>query len=100
MAVNQISAVNRLACAGPVSPRIAWKQTGKERTVRITPRAKRILGLCIAAALFALCMLSGYFLPLLSGSHMPNTLRDITPPPRRLLDFTEVRYSEPPADPF
>ena len=98
VAVSQSSAVNSCACAGPVSPRIAQIQTGKDRIVRMTPRAKRILGLCIAAGLFALCMLSGYFLPLLSGSHMPNISREITSaPPRRLLDFTEVHYSDPPA---
>ena len=66
--------------------------------MRMGQRAKLVLWLCIAAGLFALCILSGYLSPPLSSSM---TLRSflagtLAPSPtRRLLSTNEVHPFEP-----
>lgn len=86
-------------CAGfPTSPRVASRTLqAKERRARRSSRTKFILGLGIAAGLVALCMLSSYFLPMLSSSHPASPMSSVSPiglwassPPRRLLDYSEV----------
>ena len=81
----------------PLSPRKARGASAKQRSARRSLSAWLMLALCVAAGLFALCLLCGHDLPLLSTSRPAASAPELdlsslvaSSPPRRLLDYTEV----------
>ncbi|CAK0786484.1 hypothetical protein CVIRNUC_009697 [Coccomyxa viridis] len=80
----------------PLSPRKARGASAKQRSARRSLSAWLMLALCVAAGLFALCLLCGHDLPLLSTSRPAASAPELdlsslvaSSPPRRLLDYTE-----------
>ena len=78
-----------------MSPRIPRALQAREIKARSSRRTRLILGLCIAAGLLALCIISVCFAPLLHSLAPHISISNVAAPwamgtPRRLLDFEEV----------
>ncbi|CAL5226146.1 g8968 [Coccomyxa viridis] len=89
---GQLQSIRASTSLGPVSPRTARKLSAKGRKACASPRARLVLGLGIAMGLLALCIISGYMPPPLSGFGMLKSFLAGTLAPsstRRLLSSKE-----------